>query len=173
MGFMFCNRCGTEMRLGFELCPKCGRQIGDAVGGVARSRLERHLRTLGILWMAMGGLFLILAVGLMAFGRGLHFMVHEREPWAGVCQMLLIVACGTLTILAAGGACVGLGLMQRAPWARTAAIVLGVLALFHPPFGTALGAYSLWVLLSDESGEEYRYLTREMPEDGCERAGLL
>ena len=50
--------------------------------------------------------------------------------------------------------------MQRAPWARTAGIILGVLALFHPPFGTALGVYSLWVLLADENGEEYRYLTR-------------
>jgi hypothetical protein len=63
-------------------------------------------------------------------------------------------------ILAAGGMCVGLGLMQRAPWARMAGIILGALALFHPPFGTALGVYSLWVLLADENGDEYRYLTR-------------
>ena len=54
----------------------------------------------------------------------------------------------------------GLGLMQKRPWARAAAIVLGVLALFHPPFGTALGVYTLWVLLSDESGIEYQYLAR-------------
>jgi hypothetical protein len=33
-----------------------------------------------------------------------------------------------------------------------------VLALFHPPFGTALGIYTLWVLLSDENGSEYNYL---------------
>jgi hypothetical protein len=170
---MFCNRCGTEMRSGFKVCPQCGRQIGDGVGGVARSRLERHLRTLGILWMAIGGLFLIPAVGLMVFGHSLHFMVHEREPWAGAWQVLLLVACGTLAILAAGGLCVGLGLMQRAAWARTAAIVLGVLALFHPPFGTALGVYSLWVLLSDESGDEYRYLTRESQHDSYEAARLL
>jgi hypothetical protein len=52
-----------------------------------------------------------------------------------------------------GGVCVGLGLMQRAPWARTAAIVLGVLALFHPSFGTASGVYSLWVLLGDEGAD--------------------
>ena len=50
--------------------------------------------------------------------------------------------------------------MQRSPWARTAAIILGVLALFHPPLGTALGVYSLWVLLADERGDEYRYLAR-------------
>jgi hypothetical protein len=61
---------------------------------------------------------------------------------------------------AAVGVCVGLGLMYRASWARTAAIILGILALFHPPFGTALGVYSLWVLLADESGDEYQCLAR-------------
>ena len=155
---MFCNRCGTEIRAGFEACAKCGRRIGDPVSGIAQSRLERHLRTLATLWMAIGGLFLIPAVGLMVFGQDLRFMVREQEPWAGVWQVLLIVASGTLLILAAGGVCVGLGLMQRAPWARTAAIILGVLALFHPPLGTALGVYSLWVLLADEGGNEYGYL---------------
>jgi len=99
------------------------------------------------------------AVGLMVFGRGLHFMLHEREPWPGLFQLLLYIGGGSLVILAAGGVCVGMGLMQRRPWARGAAIVLGVLALFHPPFGTALGVYSLWVLLGDERGDEYRYLT--------------
>jgi zinc ribbon protein len=157
---MFCNRCGTEMPAGSETCPKCGRRIGEPVSGVAHSRLERHLHTLGVLWMVIGGLFLIPAVGLMVFGSGLHFVLHERELGPGFFQLLLYVAGSSLVILAAGGVCVGLGLMQRAPWARTAAIILGVLALFHPPFGTALGVYSLWVLLADERGDENRYLAR-------------
>ena len=157
---MFCNRCGTEVQFGFVTCPKCGRRIGDPVGALAQSRLERHLRTLATLWMAIGGLFLVPAIGLMVFGQDLRLMVHEQEPWPGVWQVLLIAASGTLLILAAGGVCVGLGLMQRAPWARTAAIILAVLALFHPPLGTALGVYSLWVLLADEGGNEYQCLER-------------
>jgi hypothetical protein len=56
--------------------------------------------------------------------------------------------------------CVGWGLMQHQPWARIAAIVLGVLAIFHPPLGTALGIYTLWVLLADEGGLEYQRMTR-------------
>lgn len=157
---MFCNRCGTDTQAGGGVCPRCGRHIGDPVGEVAQSRLERHLHTLGILWMAIGGLFLIPAAGMMVFGRGLHFVLNHGEPWPEFFQLLVYVAGSTFVILAAGGICVGLGLMQTAPWARTAGIILGVLALFHPPFGTALGVYSLWVLLADENGEEYRYLTR-------------
>jgi hypothetical protein len=34
-------------------------------------------------------------------------------------------------------------------------IVLAFIALFHVPFGTALGIYSLWVLLPAEADAEY------------------
>jgi hypothetical protein len=157
---MFCNRCGTEMQPGFVACPGCGRRIGDPTRGVAQARFEGHLHTLGILWMAIGGLFLIPAIGLMVFGSSVHFALHDREPFAAIFPLLIYIGGGSLLLLGAGGICVGLGLQQRQAWARTAGIVLAVLALFHPPFGTALGVYTLWVLLSDESGEEYRHLSR-------------
>jgi hypothetical protein len=156
---MFCNRCGSELPLGSDTCPKCGRRIGDPVSAVAQSRLQRHLGTLSILWMILGGLFLIPAFGLMIFGSSVHFVVHDSEPWAGMFPLFAYLAGSSMAILAAGGVCVGLGLRERRSWARTVAIVLGVLALFHPPFGTALGVYTLWVLLADEHGEEYRYLS--------------
>ena len=50
----------------------------------------------------------------------------------------------------------GWGLLRREPWARMLTIVLSFLALFNIPFGTALGIYSLWVLLPAESEREYR-----------------
>jgi hypothetical protein len=62
-----------------------------------------------------------------------------------------------------GGAAVGLiagwGLLARQPWARTLAIVLGSLSLFDVPFGTALGIYTLWVLLPARSEEEFRQIS--------------
>jgi hypothetical protein len=109
--------------------------------------------------MILGGLFLIPALGLILFGGSLHLVVHRQEPFANLIPLAIYAAGATLLILGAGGICVGLGLKERQSWARVAAIILGVLALFHPPLGTALGVYTLWVLLADESGEEYKYLT--------------
>lgn len=157
---MFCNRCGTELSPASNGCPNCGRRIGDPVRAIAQSRLERHLQTLGFLWMVIGGLFLIPAVFLMVFGGGVHLVIRDQEHMAGLIPLLLYIAGSTMVVLAAGGVCVGLGLTQRRPWARTTALILAALALFHPPFGTALGVYTLWVLLADENGDEYRYLTR-------------
>jgi len=154
---MFCNRCGAELQPDFVACPRFGRRIGDLVSAIAQSRLEHHLHTLGVLWMVIGGLFLIPAVGLMLFGRGVHFIIHRQEALPGVFPLFLYIAGSALLILAAGGVCVGLGLMQRQSWARTVGIILGVIALFYFPMGTALGVYTLWVLLADGHSDEYRY----------------
>jgi uncharacterized membrane protein (DUF2068 family) len=67
---------------------------------------------------------------------------------------MLFLAGGVLGIIA------GWGLLDRQPWARTLAIVLGVINLIHIPFGTALGIYTLWVLLPAESEQEYRSFAR-------------
>jgi len=157
---MFCTRCGAQLQSDSQACPGCGRRLGDPVRAIAQSRLERHLHTLGILWMAIGGLFFIPAILLLVFGGSFHFVIHDHDPFPGFLPLFLYIAGGTFAILAAGGFCVGLGLTQRQPWARIVAIILAVLALFHPPFGTALGIYTLWVLLADDHGDEYRYLSR-------------
>lgn len=73
---------------------------------------------------------------------------------------LLSIIAAMLFLLAAGQICVGWGLMQRQRWARIAAVILGILSLFHPPVGTALGIYTLWVLLANNAGTEYEQLAR-------------
>jgi len=153
----FCDRCGTKITPESLACPNCGRHIGDPVRAVVQSRLDRHRETLGGLWTAIAGLFLIPAIGLMVFASDTRFVIHDREPWPGLFALLLYIAGGTMVILAAGGVCVGLGLKQHRPWAGSAAIILGTLALFHPPFGTALGVYTFWVLLAHEEEDEYRH----------------
>jgi hypothetical protein len=47
----------------------------------------------------------------------------------------------------------GVGLLRYKSWGRYLVLVLSVLALFSIPLGTAIGAYSIWVLLQDETAE--------------------
>jgi hypothetical protein len=77
-----------------------------------------------------------------------------------VAPLVLSIIGGSLFLVAAGGILVGWGLLKHQSWARIAAIVLGIVSLLHPPFGTALGIYTLWVLLSDQGGAEYDRLAR-------------
>ncbi len=161
---MFCNQCGTEVQPDYKLCPKCGQPIGQQARPVATStpgRLERHLRTLGILWIVVGVLFLIPSIIALAVGSIAHVAIPGSEGMArALGPLVLYLIGGSLLVVGAGGICVGWGLMQRQPWARIAALILGILALFHPPFGTALGIYTLWILLSNDAGTEYEHMAR-------------
>jgi glucose uptake protein GlcU len=63
-----------------------------------------------------------------------------------------------LIAIAATGFFAGWGLLQREEWARTVALVVGFIALLRVPIGTALGIYTLWVLLPARSDDEYKAL---------------
>ena len=65
-----------------------------------------------------------------------------------------------ILVKAAAGFLAGYGLLQREAWARILVLILGFLSLFNVPFGTALGVYTLLVLLPATSDEEYRALSR-------------
>ena len=158
---MFCSQCGAEIQPGYHVCPKCGRVVQWPTSGLAQSRLERHLRILAVLWMLVGTLWLIPALALMGIASWVHIEVPSAEAVArSLGPFVLFMLAWSLLIVGAGGICVGWGLTQHQSWARLTAIILGVLALFHPPLGTALGVYTLWVLLADEGGLEYRRMAR-------------
>ncbi|HVO63974.1 MAG TPA: hypothetical protein VMT53_23835 [Terriglobales bacterium] len=127
-----------------------------------RSRVQQHARLLAIFWIAysalnvIGGVVLIVIAGNI-FGRLPH-------P-AGIPSELLIwfrpvmVSLGVITLVkAAAGFFAGWGLLQREPWARILALIVAFLALLNIPVGTALGIYTLWVLLPAQSDQEYRLL---------------
>jgi zinc-ribbon domain len=128
------------------------------VGSPMESRLVRNLRLLGILWMVGSALRMIPAIGMLFFGRlGFLFM-----PWRARLLVAPIVGGigGLFTVASVAGIAAGWGLLERRPWARMLAVVLGCLALVDFPFGTALGIYTLWVLLSAGAEVEYERLSR-------------
>ena len=53
-----------------------------------------------------------------------------------------------LVFLSIPGMAAGWGLMKFRSWARILALVLSILALILFPFGTLVGIYGLWVLLT-------------------------
>lgn len=126
-----------------------------------RNRVGSHVRNLGIVWIVVSALRVLPILGLNWFW---HFGGDAVWPYRGIFPghwMGLFGALGAFWALTGlVGVLAGWGLLDRQPWARTLAIVLGCIALIHFPFGTALGIYTLWVLLPAESGEEYRRIAR-------------
>jgi hypothetical protein len=161
---MFCDQCGTAIQSGQQFCNRCGKQItGSVVGYPLRSRLQEHLRLLAIFWFAfsaleaLGGLVLIILANTLF----LHLSDMGAPPASTTFLHPLLTAVGFFVLAkAAAGFIAGWGLLHREPWARILTLVLGFLALIHIPFGTALGVYTLWVLLPAKAEEEYENYQR-------------
>ena len=161
---MFCDGCGSEVQAGQGFCSRCGKQI---VGPVSFSqprpgRVQEHVRLLGLLWLGfsafntMAGLVLyVLANTLFARLNGLG---EPGSPTAFLKPLLSVVAIIWLA-KAACGFLAGWGLLQREHWARVLVLVIAFVSLFtNIPFGTAIGVYTMWVLLPAQSEQEYEAL---------------
>ena len=164
---MFCDKCGSAVQADQRFCGKCGKEFagGAGAGSPRRSRVREHIRLLGILWLALSALNAVGAVVLyviantpfrhMADIGGPAGASTGLRPFLGVIALLIAAK-------AALGFVTGWGLLQREPWARMLTIVLAFLALFNVPFGTAVGIYTLWVLLPASSAMEYDRTARAM-----------
>ncbi len=81
-------------------------------------------------------------------------VTHPERP--AFLHLFLSFIATIVIVKAFAGFVAGWGLLQREPWARMVAVVLAFPSLlFNVPFGTALGIYTLWVLLPAESDVEY------------------
>ena len=158
---MFCDKCGSAIQADQRFCGKCGKELAGGIGaGYPRpSRVREHIRLLGILWLAFSAFNAIAAIVLYVLVNTLfRHMAEIGGPASATAWLRPFLA--VIALLVAAKAAVGFntgwGLLQREPWARMLTIVLAFLALFSVPFGTALGIYTLWVLLPPESNAEYR-----------------
>ena len=163
---MFCDRCGAPAQADQRFCGRCGKEFaGGVVGSPRRSRVAAHIRLLGILWLALSALNAVSGMVLFILANTVFAHLHEMpgvppDVPAGFLRSLFGIIGAIVLVKAGAGFLAGWGLLQRAPWARILTIVLAFLALFHIPFGTALGIYSLWVLLPAESDTEYHQQVR-------------
>jgi hypothetical protein len=96
----------------------------------------------GILWAAL--IFMIMA--------GIGAATDDQTAQAILSTVGCIIP-GLLAALAVPGIIGGIGVLRLWPWARYLVLVLSVLALFSIPIGTAIGVYSIWVLIQDETAQ--------------------
>jgi hypothetical protein len=118
--------------------------------------VHNHAKLLGVLWIAYS---LYLAIGAVTLYLLAHTIFAVPRGNAGFLHPLFIALAFLLWGKAVAGLVTGIGLCQRERWARVLALVVGVIALVNIPIGTALGIYTLWVLLSPAAEAEYQRLS--------------
>jgi hypothetical protein len=120
--------------------------------------MRKHVQILGLLNLVWGCLGLLGAlVVMLIFGgvMGLVGVIAGGAPEAALAVPILGLIGGVVFALALltslPSVVLGYGLLKLQPWGRILGIIISALNLLAFPFGTALGIYGLWVLLSDET----------------------
>jgi hypothetical protein len=117
--------------------------------------MQTHVKVLGILHIIFGALGILVALGIMTLFGGIAGLVgmsadHDAAIAAPIVGMVGTFIMIVILLLSIPGVIIGWGIMNFRPWARIWGIVLSAFELIHVPFGTILGVYGLWVLLSNE-----------------------
>jgi hypothetical protein len=114
------------------------------------SRMDKHITVVAILHIGLGilGVFLALGIWIGLLGAG----ILSADPDA----MRILSFIGTLVgffllLISIPEIIGGIGLLKKRPWSRILLLVVSVLELIHIPLGTALGIYTIWVLIQYET----------------------
>jgi hypothetical protein len=119
--------------------------------------MPRQLEALALLHRVWGTLGLITALALFVLAGGTLGALtrlglgrdHDAPVW-------LLAGLGVLLGgFAAGALAAARGLRRRHKGGRVLALVCAIPNLVVVPFGTALGAYTFWVLLNDDARREF------------------
>lgn len=117
--------------------------------------MQKHITLLGALHIGLGILGILIAAIIFVVLLGTGFVSQDEEAFfvlsivATIIAMLFLISC-------VPGIIGGIGLLKRKSWARILILIVAAIDLLDIPFGTALGIYSFWVLLQDESAQIFK-----------------
>ena len=117
-----------------------------------------HIKIVAILHIVLGSLTILGGLAVLAVFGGIATLIGASGSPDALPAVPIVGGIGglialVLFVLGVPGLIAGIGLLKFRPWARILGIIISALDLIHVPFGTALGIYGLWALLSRE-GEQ-------------------
>jgi len=112
--------------------------------------MENHLTAVGALSIGLSVLGILIGAFIFILLAGIGFAVQEED--ASIVLLTIGTVFGFLfLILSIPGIIGGIGIFKRKEWARILVLVVSAMHLINIPIGTAVGAYSIWVLVQKET----------------------
>ena len=126
-------------------------QSGTAVGGFAQvNPMEKHITIVAVLNIVFGIIGMIVGIITLAAISGGGLI--SRDPTAMRITGIVGPAVGFFFFLTSMPEVIGgIGLLKRRGWAKILVMILAILGLLEIPIGTAVGIYTIWVLLNDKT----------------------
>jgi hypothetical protein len=116
--------------------------------------MKKHITVVGAIHIGFGivGLIAAFIVLLVLIGTGVLVLSIEGDelPLTIMASVAVFVAI-ILGILSIPEIIGGIGILKLKNWARYLVLVIAIFNLFNIPLGTAIGIYSIWVLMQDQT----------------------
>jgi hypothetical protein len=125
---------------------------------LSEKELHMHVPIVGWLNIVANSIFLLLGICGFVLLAGIGVLAAADSGDAVAFPILgLIGTVGLLffAVLALPGLLAGYGLLKRKKWGQILGVVVGVLGLLNIPVGTALGAYTLFVLFQNSANDYF------------------
>jgi hypothetical protein len=118
--------------------------------------MNDQIKIVGWLHVIWNGIHLLGGLAVFLFFAVIGGAVAATGDHDAKIAVPILGSLGAVFFLIIAGASVpgflaGLGVLNHANWGRVLCIVVSIFELFYPPFGTALGVYSLVVLTNSET----------------------
>ena len=119
--------------------------------------MEKHVTLVGALQIGYNALGVLAAMAtfLLIVGGGLlgGLISGEEDIVIPITFFVGTAVSMWLLIVSVPGIIGGIGVLRHQSWARFLILVLSVLELFSIPIGTAVGVYSIWALVQNETAK--------------------
>jgi hypothetical protein len=112
--------------------------------------VEKHITLAAALNLGMGILGVLVAIFCFVFLVGIG--VASGDPVAARILSIVGFVCAFFFMVTSVPQIIGgIALWKRRGWARIVLLVVSVIELLNIPLGTALGVYTIWVLIHDDT----------------------
>ena len=118
--------------------------------------MNDHVKIIGILWIVFGVLSLLAAAFLFMLLVGVSFVPDLDSPAPGILRFVGFFLGSFLALLGLPKIIGGYGLLKEFEWGRILTLIVSFLSLLNVPFGTALGIYSIIILMNKETAAQFQ-----------------
>jgi len=116
--------------------------------------MEKHINIVAALQIGLSIFNLLIAFLIFTVLKLVGGFVDDANG-ATILSLIADVLAIVFIIISVPGILAGMGLYKRKEWARVLSLILSVIEIFSFPFGTAIGIYSIWVLIQPETITEF------------------
>ena len=113
--------------------------------------MKKHITTIAILHIGLSCFCALLGIFLMTLLTSIGLIVHNEEAQS-ILQLIGVSLGSFLVIISIPSIIGGIALLRYQEWGRILILIISAIDLLNFPLGTALGIYSIWILVQPETG---------------------